>query len=173
MHFSQIEEGQETWACRCLLSASCPLCLWHNPCHVKLTVCSSESSPCHSVGHGDGRGLIQQLQKIQNPLSSPIFLQKKSVGLKDMNLLMEHISTLPRTFWTQNKIAAQLFTVKIHSSLQKLHAWVLAVKPSPLRSTGPDSRHRSRQVNTIAELEPQYHTAIYDIPRKHQNMNPT
>lgn len=79
-------------------------------------MCSSEDSLCHTVEDGNGRGQIKQLQKTKNPVSSPIFLQK-SVGLKDVELLMEHISTLLHTFWTQNKIASHLFTVKIRSSL--------------------------------------------------------
>lgn len=101
----QTEVGQKTWACRCLHSVNCLLCLWYSPCKVKLKMCSSEDSLCHTVEDGNSRGQIKQLQKIKNPVSSPIFLQK-SVGLKDVELLMEHISTLLHTFWTQNSFTS-------------------------------------------------------------------
>lgn len=69
----------------------------------------------------------------------------------------------------EKSIFPELSVISIHCEVSrfsiKIKAGVLCVKPSPLRSTGQDSR--CRQVNATAELEPWYHT-IYDLTQKAQ-----
>lgn len=161
LHF-QTEAWQKSCVCRSLHSANRLLCLQYSHLHgethsllfwkLRLPQCRRWRAQRPDQGATDDTEILS--------LDS----SEKDCWPKGSNLVLEHVSTPLCTFSTQKekcffpKLNVKSICCKGSQFFTKPYPWVLGVKPGPLRSTGPDSRYRLRQVNTTAELKPQYHT---------------